>query len=353
MKRLLCLCLLVSACSSEDAPAPAAEDSSAPVDTAPAADSATTTDTAVVDSAPAEVIDTAPVAWSEKLSAMDLYADLATKTIAPRNLAYAPTYELWSDAADKKRWVMLPAGTQIDNSDMDHWQFPVGTRLWKEFAKDGKRLETRLLERTGDSSWRYGTYVWNDGETEATWTTSAVANVKGTAHDIPKEADCQRCHDGEPGRVLGFSAIQLYKGTPVSLSTIKAQLKTPPNPDQDYGPPGTEVEKRALGLLHANCGNCHNPNDALVFIAAGMELRLYVGERDVKTTKLYTSNVNQATEKFVSLPYRIKGGDSANSAVWARMNRRDKDQMPPLGTEQVHTAGLATIKAWIDTLPKP
>lgn len=353
MKRLLLLGLFVSACSgSEDSP-PASTPDSATVDTgSPAPDTGSPpADTAVVDSKPAE--DTAPVAWSEKLSAMDLYSDLAAKTIAARNLAYAPTYELWSDGAEKKRWIMLPAGSQIDNSDMDHWQFPVGTRLWKEFAKDGKRLETRLLERTSDSSWRYGTYVWNDGETEATWTTSAAANVKGTAHDIPKEADCQRCHDGEPGRVLGFSAIQLYKGTPVSLSTIAAQLKTKPNPDQDYGPPGSAVEKQALGLLHANCGNCHNPNDALVFIAAGMEMRLYVGERDVKTTKIYTTNVNQPTEKFVSLMYRIKGGDAAGSAVWARMNRRDKDQMPPLGTEQVHTAGLAAIKAWIDLLPKP
>jgi hypothetical protein len=195
--------------------------------------------------------------------------------------------------------------------------------------------------------------VWNADETEATWTTGGATDLKGTAHDVPKEADCQRCHDGEPGRILGFSAIQLAKATPLSLSTIASWLKVAPAAGRDYGVPGNATEAAALGLLHANCGNCHNPNDTFTFIAAGIELRLNVDERDVKTTKLYATNVNQATEKFVSLPYRIKGSDSANSAVWARMNRRDKDQMPPLGTESVHAAGLTAVKAWIDTLPPP
>jgi hypothetical protein len=350
MKRFLFLALAVSACSGADDPASASEDSAV---TETAAVDSGTTETTVVDSATAETADTAPVAFSEKLSAMDLYSDIATKTIASKNLAYAPTYELWSDGAEKKRWVMIPAGEKIDNSDMDHWMFPVGTRFWKEFVKDGKLLETRLIERTGDSAWRYGSYVWNDAGTEAMWTPAGATNVKGTTHDVPKEADCQRCHDGEPGRILGFSAIQLYKGTPVSLTTIAAQLKVAPVATKDYGPPGTDVEKKALGYLHANCGNCHNPNDALVFIASGAEMRLYVDERDVKTTKVYTTNVNQPTEKYLAVPYKIKGGDAANSAVWARMNRRDKDQMPAIGTEQVHAAGLAAVKAWIDILPKP
>lgn len=354
MKRFLCLAVLIGACSgSTDEPAPAAVDSATADGTTDSASDTAVNDsgTPVVDSPPEVAIDTAPVAFSEKLSEMDLYSDIVKKTIHPKNLPFAPTYELWSDGADKKRWALIPG--QIDNSDMDHWMFPIGTRFWKEFSKDGKRLETRLIERTGESAWRYGSYVWNDAETEATWTLASVTDLKGTAHDVPKEADCQRCHDGEPGKILGFSAIQLHKGTPVSLMTIAAQLKVAPSPTKDYGPPGTDTEKRALGLLHANCGNCHNPNDALVFIAAGMEMRLYVDERDVKTTKIYTTNVNQPTEKFISLMYRIKGGDAANSAVWARMNRRDKDMMPPLGTEQIHTAGLATVKAWIDTLPKP
>ena len=359
MNRVLLCSVLALACSGTDETPITAEDSgtadSSAVDST-ATDSGTIIDTAATDSpgdTPETSTDTAPAAFSEKLSEMDLYGDITKKTINPKNLAYAPTYELWSDAAVKSRWLALPAGKRIDNIDMDHWKFPIGTRLWKEFARDGKRLETRLIERTGDDAWRYGSYVWNDAETEATWTTAGATNVKSTTHDVPKEADCQRCHDGEPGRILGFSAIQLHNGAPLALIALNKSLEIPPMPGKDYGPPGTDVEKKALGYLHANCGNCHNPNDVLTFIAAGMDMHLYVDQRDVKTTKLYLSTVNKATEKFVTLPYRIKGGDTANSAVYARMNRRDKDQMPPIGTEQVHTAGLATIKAWIDVLPKP
>jgi hypothetical protein len=357
MKRFVLVAVLIGCSGSGDEPGTTPpEDSSTSIDTA--VSDTGIADTTATDSAPADTatdtsFDAAPVAFSEKLSAMDLYSDIAKKTVHPKNLAYAPTYELWSDAASKSRWIMIPAGQKIDNTDMDHWAFPTGTRLWKEFAKDGKRLETRLIEKTGDDMWRYGSYVWNDSETEATWTTAGATSVKGTTWDVPKEADCQRCHDGEPSRILGFQAFQLDKGTPLSLAMLADKLKTPVAAGATFVPPGTDVERKALGYLAANCGNCHNPNNALVFIAAGMDMHLYGKERDVKTTQLYLTSVNQATEKYVTIPYRIKGGDAANSAVYVRMQKRDKDAMPPLGSKDVHTAGLATIKAWIDVLPKP
>lgn len=343
--------VLLACSSSEETSSPASTDSG--VDTQ-LVDSTSIDTSAVVDSAPdAEPdTDTPPSAFSTRLSEMDLYADIAAKTIHPRNHEYVPTYELWSDNAAKKRWIALPPGGKIDTSDMDHWTFPVGTRLWKEFARDGKRLETRLVEKTGDDAYRMGSYVWNDAGTEATWTTAGASDVLGTTHDVPNEAACQRCHYGEPGRVLGFSAIQLAKSTgPLPLSAIGSWLTKPAAPD--YGVPGNATQAAALGYLHANCAHCHNPNDTLTFLAAGMDLHLYVAEKDATKTKAWLSTVNQKTERYTALPYRVAGGDTSKSAVWVRMNLRDKDQMPTLGTEVVHTAGLATIQAWIDSLPAP
>jgi len=348
MRSLILVAFGLLACSSsEDATTPASGDSGADTQVV-------TTDTGVVDTAPDAAVDTAtpPSKFSEKLSEMDLYADIAKKTVNPRNHEFKPTYELWSDAAEKKRWIALPPGGKIDTSDMDHWTFPVGTRTWKEFARGGKRLETRMVEKTGDDAYRMGSYVWNDGETEATWTTAGADNVLGTTHDVPNEGACQRCHNGDPGRVLGFSAIQLAKSTgPLSLAAIGSWL-TAPAPS-GIGVPGTAVESGALGYMHANCAHCHNPNDTLTFIAAGMDLHLYVGEKEVTKTKAWLSTVNQKTERYTALPYRVAGGDTSKSAIYVRMNLRDKDQMPNLGTEVVHTAGLAAIKAWIDGLPKP
>src|ERR1043165_6412078 len=60
-----------------------------------------------------------------------------------RNLSFSPQYPLWSDGAHKRRWIYLPPGTAIDASRLDAWEFPIGTRLWKEFSLGGP-IETRF-----------------------------------------------------------------------------------------------------------------------------------------------------------------------------------------------------------------
>ena len=66
-----------------------------------------------------------------------LYSDIRSKTVAPENLPYAPQYPLYTDGAVKSRWIYLPPGQQIDASEPDQWVFPVGTRIFKEFAFAG------------------------------------------------------------------------------------------------------------------------------------------------------------------------------------------------------------------------
>src|SRR5262245_57731986 len=87
-----------------------------------------------------------------------LYARGSGEEPAGAVLAFSPQCPLWSDGAEKRRWIRLSPGSRIDARDPDRWVFPVGTRLWKEFSL-GRRLETRMLERTR-SGWRFATYVW-------------------------------------------------------------------------------------------------------------------------------------------------------------------------------------------------
>jgi len=47
---------------------------------------------------------------------------------------------------EKRRWLRLPTGTAIDKSDPDHWQFPVGTQLWKQFSRGDVLLENARAE---------------------------------------------------------------------------------------------------------------------------------------------------------------------------------------------------------------
>ena len=68
-----------------------------------------------------------------------------TDRVAPDNRPFPPQYPLWTDGADKARWIHLPQGARIDVADVDAWRFPVGTKLWKEFAWGGRKVETRLM----------------------------------------------------------------------------------------------------------------------------------------------------------------------------------------------------------------
>ena len=131
------------------ATAPAA---TAPAATVPAGNSSVA---ASADGPPQSLLDTG------------LYVAGPALQVHPDNLSFQPQYPLWSDGADKRRWLNLPPGTWIDASRPDAWDFPAGTRLWKEFSHAGKRIETRLIQRRADKSWLYVSYVWNDQGTDA------------------------------------------------------------------------------------------------------------------------------------------------------------------------------------------
>ena len=82
---------------------------------------------------------------------------------------------LFTDYAAKRRYVRLPAGTQIQYREQGVLEFPVGTVIAKTFsyphdmtdASKGERvLETRIELR--QEGWYGVSYIWNDEQTEAT-----------------------------------------------------------------------------------------------------------------------------------------------------------------------------------------
>src|SRR5688572_1467135 len=194
-------------------PLDAGKDASRPVD-AGARDSAMSdaapADASEHDAAPDAEVDAALPAPTVPTMLADtgLFAAGSTSQLAPGVRAYTPRYGLWADGAEKERWFYLPEDTQIDSSDMDYWTFPIGTKAWKLFTRDGKKLETRLLWKT-EAGWLRAAYAWNDGESAAVLTPNGAENVRGTTHDIPNRTACNTCHEGLPDRLLGVSAVQL------------------------------------------------------------------------------------------------------------------------------------------------
>src|SRR5262245_24836077 len=98
----------------------------------------------------------------QRLSETGLYADIASETLAADVVPFEPRFHLWSDGAEKRRWLSFPAGSVVDASDSADWRFPAGTKAWKEFTRDGVRVETRLIQKVGDADddWAAVAYVW-------------------------------------------------------------------------------------------------------------------------------------------------------------------------------------------------
>ncbi len=305
---------------------------------------------------PTEAIDTSPTVPA-LLSATGLYQSIAAKTLSPGVLPFTPQFPLWSDGAEKRRWVHLPACAKIDTSDMDRWEMPVGTKIWKEFSVNGARVETRYLHRWGPgiNDYVFQAYQWNQEASDATPVdTGGVKNANGTTHDIPGEWECEVCHGHAPERVLGLSAIQLSHGGPgLTIASLSAAGRLTA-PSAGFTVPGNTTARAALGYLHGNCAHCHNTSPNAVGFSRPYSLKLLTTATSVGETDAFLTAVGVAPEKFEhpGITHRITAGDPASSCVAYRMSVRGSDDaMPALGTEVVDQDGLARINAWISELP--
>ena len=311
----------------------------------------------------------------QHLSETGLYREGSTTEIRPELIAFSPQYPLWSDGATKRRWIALPPGTFIDASNPDAWDFPRGTRLWKEFSV-GRPVETRFIERLADGSWRFAAYVWNEDGTDAvlapaeTSVTLPPTKTRATRYIVPSEYDCRACHEGAPAPVLGFGALQLSadrdplaphaEGPKPNVADLRALaarglVRNLPQGLIDQPPriaASSPTERAALGYLHANCSHCHSEPT---------ETGASVPVDTIFQQKVDRSSATAVLRSLMDAPgrYRIAGADkpmrivspgNAHASVLPlRMRSRDpRVQMPPLGTQVPDTEAIALIERWIN-----
>ena len=297
-----------------------------------------------------------------RLSETPLYSNIITKEFHPALRLYTPEFQLWSDGAEKARWVYVPECSTVDTSDMNNWDVPVGTRFFKEFRLDGRRIETRIISRVADGprDFAYASYLWNDAETEATRVgTDGLRDVLGTAHDVPSKDACFQCHGshalggGRPSRGLGFSAIQLaHAESGLDLFELAENGTISHPPDRLPQIPGSSEERAALGYLHANCGNCHNDSKDRVK-PIRLNLWLDVGLSSVEETGAWRTAVDQPTQIFNDqhvVGHIVSGRPQESALVYRMAQRGNTAQMPPVASEIVDVEGLATVTAWIEGL---
>jgi mono/diheme cytochrome c family protein len=255
-------------------------------------------------------------------------------------ISFAPAYPLWSDNAQKMRYVRVPQGQSIVfDKAAQEFRIPPNTRFYKTFLKEVidangnstyRKIETRLIvsrpdttlaDGTAQQNAIFGTYVWNDDESQASLLTNplrdgkpfadriftyvtdeqkaqpiiasnpsnleaALDNAHITRHyAIPGSERCIQCHMGSPSQsfVLGFRPVQIARratGTGGVYETAVGDELTQLQRFIDYGlitgitspaevlplelsegtrTPRNVQELNAQAYMVGNCAHCHNP----------------------------------------------------------------------------------------------
>ena len=329
-------------------------------------------DSAIADAAPeAEAGGATAPAVPSLLSATGLFTSVEADgglVLAEGVQEYQPLYPLWSDGAQKTRWMYLPPGATIDTTDMSHWSFPAGTKFGKSStstASASRRASSGngAPARATFSTWRTGGIPRRESRTTRRRRTRSsgsrtsmgppITSRPSKTASLPQFAQGARARlrsHRRPNHTLpGANIHTLIDAGTLTVSPALAELQIP----------GNATEQAALGYLHANCGNCHNdsPGNPGTPSVNPMYLRLSVGTATVQATQTYTTAVNQATTDFTpdNIMYRIEGQDPAGSCIVYVMEQRNNSayKMPPIASNFVDDAGVAAVSAWVDLLPKP
>lgn len=292
---------------------------------------------------------------------------------------YTLNTPLFSDYAEKLRFIKLPAGQSVAYNDTVVLNFPVGTTLIKTFyfpndfrdSTKGRRLmETRLLIHQPEG-WKAFDYVWNEeqtdallevaGDTKTVRYTDATGQVKQHAYTIPNLNQCKGCHNhNEVMTPIGPSVRQL-NGTLAYGTTTENQLthwqkaglitslpsleKCPKAPIWNKPETGS-LNDRARTWLDINCAHCHNPNGPAM--TSGLDLR----SSAMDPTALGVLKTPVAAGRGSGgHPYDIVPGKPDESILIYRLHSTDPgEMMPELGRKTVHTESLELVRAWIKAM---
>jgi len=319
------------------------------------------------------------------LSETGLYSDIKAMTLAADVHKFTPAYTLWSDGAVKHRYVYMPPGGKIITDDMEYWRYPAGFKLWKDFTRDGKLIETRLLMKLSDgyADWYMVAFKWKDDYSDAVALPAGETNAMGTMHDIPSKEDCKGCHTAMKDNAIGFSAVMLSHNLPDSITLTQIDQMgwlTVPAKAGGYTLPGDDTARAALGYLHANCGMCHNAKSQVYKTKVTLDVWTHLDKlATVQDTFAYLSTVCDqwpGSDKFtpttsceaghatgapmdtdISKAKRILPKNPSESGLHDLMSLRATGmvgmmkQMPPLGSEITDPTGMGQVDAWINALP--
>jgi uncharacterized repeat protein (TIGR03806 family) len=296
-------------------------------------------------------------------------------------LPYEVNSPLYSDGADKTRFVAVPRNSRVKFSESGSWQFPPGTVFLKHFqiALDASRpdektrLETRVLVVQEKTEGVYGmTYRWNAAQTNAnlvetrtTWNLLRK-DAEGTeftqSYVLPGRSDCLTCHTRAAGYVLGVRTAQLNGEATYEPACEENQLLAWDRVDLfdksalaegqtvDQLPrlvslqdDSASLEERVRSYWDSNCSMCHRPDH---LIRALWDARIETPLQDQGVVQVVPFGGAGDPNDLLVFP-----GRPDDSLIYKRTATTDDSLiMPPLGRRTEDQTFTDVLRRYIEEL---
>lgn len=314
--------------------------------------------------------------------------NIADQVPASRVFPYSLQTPLFTDYAEKLRFMYLPEGQKAVYDEKEVFDFPIGSALIKTFyypfdfrkPDKGRRLvETRVLIHD-EKGWQAYPYVWNEEQTEAFLEVAGESTdvkyidlngkKKKHAYAVPNVNQCKGCHNrNEVMSPIGPSARQLNSDLEISDYLVSAatpsyhagnQLENLQSRELIKGLPelskvpqianwqnkSESLNDRARAWLDINCAHCHRPEGPAN--SSGLFLSIYNDDPVSLGIMKAPVATGRASADF---SYDIIPGKADESILIHRMASTDPGvMMPELGRKTVHIESLQLIKDWINSM---
>ena len=315
--------------------------------------------TAVVARTPVPSVNDAAVtgsAFPATLGEFGFFTDASANRPATRVTPYRLNTPLWSDGADKHRFLYLPPGARAVAQGEGLLDLPVGAALIKTFAfgqgTNARKLETRVLLHRAEG-WVALPYQWNEAQTEAKLVLAgariALTTPSGQAisYAIPNKNQCKECHAlagavvpiGPKARNLDAAWLTaLHRAG--RLDAVPVVARWVPVWEQRAKVP---IAAAARGYLDVNCAHCHNPVGSAS--NSGLDLRW---EQDNPAAYGIGKHPVAAGRGAGTFLVDIAPGDPDHSILLYRMRSLEGGvAMPELGRATLDDTGVETVGKWI------
>jgi hypothetical protein len=301
--------------------------------------------------------------FPQTLTQTGCYTDLENRIIVEHAVPYDVNANLFSDTALKRRLIIVPENEAATYTDLDGWNFPVGTIIIKEFmihsimddpTSEVIPMETRFMIRSASADWTVASYKWTpDGsegflrddiaETEQ-WVVydNQAAQETTHTHIYPSRSQCYQCHGTNPDdSTLGLETAQLNRAFDYN-GVVKNQLEAwmeagmlTGSPESQaarlpWNPSATDttesLDSRFRAYLHVNCAHCHYENPSTC------------GDMRYATPLEDSGICDQLDPNILT-----------DSMLYQRMVLRFPSPMPQLGTSYTDPLAIELVNEWLES----